>query len=500
MKTIKKIKKPEKKYLMKLGLTMSLLLVLGLATLLPAVVLAGGFTQTTFGGRRTSMNTNMGAPDDLTALFHNPAGLADQPGLRFHLSASLAFAQQEFTLKAQDPRLYPDIYKDCENNDYSSSSCAWPVDEEGYYRDPIQPERYFGLLPYLGGSVDLGFLGPRGRDVVVSVAVTAPNFYAAYLPEDAPTAYNIIGGYFLVLSSTAGFGWRLHPRLSVGASLSYNYMRLTMSQKISLAASLPPDVAAMGQSLLGDLRMDYEGEDHGLGWSLGILATLVPGLTLGLSYSGATPARFEGDVSFTALGQQAQQFPGLLASSLRTFGYKLPVGLEIEIPIPHALQGGLNLAPRPWLEVGFDVRLWLYNLITSQALVPVYDPSAPGKEPLTEEGLSRDKDYHLSYQVALGLLVRPLAVDPSLELMTGAAYDRSPTPGTSFTLDNPALSHVKLTVGARWMPRPWLRLSLSYFLNIALARDIRGSETNPPTNVRGKGYSHSPGLEVETLF
>jgi long-subunit fatty acid transport protein len=53
----------------------SLLLAATLGCLMPSSARAGGFTMTVMGGRRTGMLANLARPDDMTALFHNPAGL-----------------------------------------------------------------------------------------------------------------------------------------------------------------------------------------------------------------------------------------------------------------------------------------------------------------------------------------------------------------------------------------------------------------------------------------
>ena len=482
------------------------LLALAAVLVIPEAVLAGGFTQTMFGARRNGMHANLGNPDDLTALFHNPAGLAYQAGLRVHLSASLAFTEQSIQMKAHDKVRFPEIYKNCTSGNWSSSSCDYPVGEDGYYLDSIEPEKAIGGLPYISLSSDLGFLGAWGRDLVVAVAITAPLFMGAYLPEDAPTAYNLIGGYFLVLSTTAGVAWRAHPKFSVGGSFSYNHMRITLAQKMSVVDALTPKggkpdmLATFAQGALGDLMMDYSGVDHGVGWALGILAQPIKGFRIGLAYSGARNAYFEGPVTFTGQSDTAKKDPSVLKTALDVAGYKLPTGLEIEIPIPHNIQGGINIQLSPHLEIGFDVRLWLYNLIDKQKLAPIYDDAAPGKEPLTEEGLTRDKDFNISYQVGGGLMFRPFGHDDRLQIMFGLGYDHSPTPGKSFTLDNAASTHTKVSLGLRWRMFERWRMSATYFVNLLQPLNIQHSQTTPQTNVRATGLSHSPGLELEYAY
>jgi hypothetical protein len=143
-----------------------------------------------------------------------------------------------------------------------------------------------------------------------------------------------------------------------------------------------------------------------------------------------------------------------------------------------------------------ESRFWLYQLYPEHTMVPVYDAAEPGDPVLTREDLSRPSRYHLSYQVAVGGLVRPWRRRPGLELMLGIGYEESPTPNETFSLSNPTMDHLKLTAGVRWrINRSW-RVGLTYLLYVFLERRIRNSLTNPPTNGQGYGLSHTPTLEV----
>ncbi len=465
-----------------------LTLLLALCALLPpAVVHAGGFTLTSFGGRRGGMLSNLGRPDEPTALVHNPAGLADQPGVQFYLYGAPAFMDLELEMKAQDPELYPEI--------------TWPVGSDGYYEQAIAPDRSFGVLPYLGMSTDLGFITPVLRNLVVSAAVYAPNFYGAYFPEGAPSAYNFVDGMFLVGAVTVGAGYRINRHVAVGNYLSYHYMRLSMAQRMSVVDALTPPGETPSiqtrtiQGMVGDLRMDFAGEDHGVGFGWGVLVTPVHWFGLGISYSIATAPRFDGDVDFRTVGQQAPD-PERLRELVGAVNYKLPRQLSIEMVIPPAVSFGVMVNPAHWIEIGFDVRLWLYNLYEAQVITPHYSDDDQGKEVISAADLTRDKQYSPSYQITLGALLRPFEALPGMDLMLGGGYDHSPIPDETFTLDNPSLSHIKATVGARWQIDPRWRVSLTYLLVIYLPRDITTSQTSPPTNVRGWGMSHSPALAV----
>lgn len=472
--------------------------------LAPRAVLASGFSVLNFGGRRTGMLSSLAKPDDITAVFHNPAGLSDQPEGQLYLFLGWGFTDLKADLMALDPVRYPAINPEgCGTG--SQPPCPWPVNAQGYYAQSIRPEKYWGVMPFLAAGTGLGRLGPKWKDVVVALALYAPNFYGAYLPEDAPTAYHIIGGMFMTGSATFGVGWRINRFIALGADISYNYMYLTMSQKYSMVAALTPPgeepdgMARAAQELIGDINLSYSGQDHGVGWGLGAIASPFSWLRLGIRYTGATPPRFEGPARFRAYGEYMQD-PEFFYDVVRSVGYKLPKRLIVEMPLPHSLQAGFNVELGKQVELGMDFRFWFYNTYKEQRLKPIYDPEEEGEEPFTEADLTRKKRYKLGYQVTGGILVRPWERLLSLDLMAGFGYVRSPIPDATFSLDNPLLHHYKLSTGVRWRMSAHWRFALTYKLFIYVPRDIRNSETEPPTNVKGTALAHVPHIELNYLF
>ena len=481
------------------------------AILLPALPAdAGGFHITIVGVRRTGMMANIANPDDVTALFHNPAGLADLPGSQLHLSSGVTMLNNATTLQQLDPARFPEVNpKGC--GQAGAAACPFPVDSEGYYTQNFEPEKYTGVIPYLGYSQNLGFISDRLRGLTVSAAAYAPNAYGASLPQGAPTAYFIMDGLFLVAAATVGAGWRINDIVSVGANLSYNYLRLGFSQKFSTADVLtdpgqPPDgVALAAQGLIGDLGMDFSGTDHGFGWGLGVLITPRPWLVFGLTYSGQTAARFEGALELTGVGSTTRpNVKTFSAEELKPlvngFNTKLPTDLTVEMPIPPAFGLGASLRPSEMIEVALDFRLWLYSVFERQAMIPAYDPGEKGTEPMTEQSLSKDKNYSQSWELAAGVLVRPLGGHKLLELMAGVAFDKSPVPDETFSIDNPSMNQLIFSLGVRTLLFERWRVGVAYMLINYLERDIRTSQSSPPVNVRISGTSHIPTFEVEYLW
>jgi long-subunit fatty acid transport protein len=477
---------------------------------LPAPARAGGFHITIVGVRRTGMMANLANPDDVTALFHNPAGLADLPGTQLHLSSGVTMLSNQTRLRALDPLRFPEL-NPAGCGEAGRPPCAWPIGADGYYTANFEPERYVGVIPYLGVSQNLGRFSRKLSGLTVSLAAYAPNAYGASLPHGAPTAYFVMDGLFLVAAATAGAGLRLNDKVSLGASLSYNYLRLGFSQKFSTTDVLTPAGAApdattkAAQLLLGDLGLDFAGVDHGLGWGLGVLVTPVRWLSLAFTYSGQTAARFEGDLTVTGVGSTTRpEVKQLSATQLRplvsAFGSKLPTGLTVEMPIPPAFGVGASLRPSDYVEVALDFRLWLYSVFERQAMIPRYDPNEQGTEPMTEASLSKDKRYGQSYEVAAGVLVRPLRGRRLLELMAGIAFDKSPVPDETFSIDNPSMNQLVISLGARALLANRWRLGVAYMLINYLERNILTSASSPPVNVRISGTSHIPTFELELLF
>jgi long-subunit fatty acid transport protein len=441
-------------------------------------------------------------PDDLTALFHNPAGLADQRGLRFHASGLLFASATSIRMQALDPLRFPAINPEGCGGE-ATPTCPWPVGADGTYADPIETGLVVGGAPYLAASSDLGGAHPRLKNLVVSAALYLPDLIAGTSDPDTPAAYHVIDSAFLAVAAGLGAGLRVTDRVAVGIALSYHHLRLSQSRKLSPtdlltpAGAEPDALARLAQEAVGDLRIDYDGVDHGLGWTAGLLVDPLPWLSVGLSYSGATAATFEGPVTLAA---PALDDPAALEGALRGLGYKVPRGLSVDQPIPHALFFGVNIRPHRWLELGVDYRVWLYSLFTEQRIAPRYDSDDPGREePLTSEQLSRRLDYTLSHQISLGALVRPLAARPALELLLGVILDTSPVPDETFRLDSPSLDMVVPTLGLRWSGDRW-RLWAGYLLSVYLERDIRASQTRPPTNVAIGGLRHNLSLGAEVRY
>ena len=445
------------------------------------------------------MLANLAAPDDVTAVFHNPAGLPDLGGPRLELFGAPALLDNEFRLHALDPERFPEI-NPARCGEPGRDACPWPIGEDGVYKATLEPASTFGVVPFLGFSTDLGFASESLRDLAVGVAVYAPNFYGGSYANSGPASYFMTEGYFAVLATTVAVGWRVSEQLSLGFNVSYEYMRLSLGRRLSFLDALtepgeePSSVARAVQRTFGDALFGVTGEDHGAAWTVSLLWTPLPWVSIALTGSFSSPAKLRGPLTLRPTREGVDSFDDLAA-----LGVDLPTSLEVEMPIPPAIGVGLRFVLTPWAELGLDGRFWLYQLYDEQRITPIYPAGSTGIQPLTTASLSQPKDDHVSFEIALGALFRPPQLD-GLELMVGAGFDLSPVPDETFSLDNPAPSTVLLSTGARWRIDETWRVALGYIFMIYVPRDITNSRLSPPANLSGGGYNHMPSLEVEVAF
>ncbi|MBI5502558.1 MAG: outer membrane protein transport protein [Deltaproteobacteria bacterium] len=460
---------------------------------------AGGFHVSVVGGRRDGMLANLASPDDVTAIFHNPAGLPDLGGPRLELFGAPAFLDNDFRLQALDPERFPEI-NPARCGEEGRDPCPWPVGSDGVYEATLEPESTFGVVPFLGFSTDLAFVSENLRNLAVGVAVYAPDFYGGAYGASGPASYFMTEGYFAVLATTAAVGWRVSERLALGFNVSYEYMRLSLGRRLSFVDALtepgdaPSSVARAVQRTFGDALFEFTGQDHGAAWTVSVLWTPVPPISAALTLGFSSPAKLAGPLVLRPTREGVDSFDELAA-----LGVDLPSGLVVEMPIPPAIGVGLRVVPVPWMELGLDARFWLYQLYGEQRVTPVYPPGSTGVRPLSAESLSQPKDDDVSFEIALGALFRPPGL-AELELMVGAGFDLSPVPDETFSLDNPAPSTVLLSTGARWRIDEHWRVALGYIFMIYVPRDIRTSRLSPPANVAGGGYNHMPSVEIEVRF
>lgn len=254
----------KKKHIIKFSLNFTLILIF--ITIINCSLFGNGFNLNSIGSRAASMGgAFIGLADDYSAVFWNPAGLAQLKGRTLSFYITDVIPSSTWNWDRQDP-YYPDIHAKTETRHYLS-----------------------GLL---------AFYRPIKRDLIAGIGV--------YVPSDIGTKWNgyelkniSLGGIYAewssrlrVIAISPVLSYRIDKTLSIGASLNFYYGRLNLKQVV--------------------LSNQYSesSSGYGLGFTAGVLFT-PPNeiLSIGLTFKTGYKIRFKGEAeSFFLPGNPESNF------------------------------------------------------------------------------------------------------------------------------------------------------------------------------------------------
>lgn len=433
------------------------LLAVAAVLLVPRAAEAGGFGIPEVGARRTAMAAVVGRPDEPSAIFHNPAGLTLQPGLRVYATFGLSLLNTEFKLRPWD---CGDM--GCRSDDILDTSPG----SDGYYAT-TRPTRAMGAIPMLTVSAEI-----LPGKLWGAIGAYVSNGTGAAFAEDDVTRYHLIEGYIISPTVTAVAAYQVTPELAVGAGAGM--MKVLVKGRRYFYPFL--DGRDLRPLFGSNPELELEGEDWAFTWNAGVVARPIPKLTLGATVIGRVDPELIGPVTVT------------YGDDSPTPGDQLHGFAITGLVLPWTFFGGANYDVTPWLEVGAETRYYLYRSYKEQYTKLNNIPFA------TE--LRTPKNYGDSWQLAGGIRVHDVARLPRVELMLGTHYDKTPAPPETVTLDQPTFTHIGLHSGVRWQVGRY-RLAATYIHYWYEIPVISESLTMPPSNIRGEGGNNIFTVSIE---
>ncbi len=427
---------------------------------------AQGFIIPDLGSRLNGMGAAIGRPDDVTAIYHNPAALALLPGTQFGVSYGNTILNIDVSLKSWDQ---------------GKTLISDPVDAQGYYAK--QTPTVYAPLPFLGVSTKLGT-----EKVTGAIGIYVPNAAGASFGETSPSRYHIIDAFVFSAFFTAAVGWRPLPWLAVGLGASAVYVNVHRRQilypflKAADPSQKDQDLTAMiGKST----ELEFQGSDVRPAFSLGIQVWPHRTVSLGFMMLSRYDIALTGPLALKP-GPDALpafQSPAFTQNEQRT-----------TVVSPWIFGWGVNWDITPWLELGAEFRFYLNSEVDKQVT------SITNKgvlQDLIPNGIIAPKNYHNSIHTGGGFRVKPPIRKVELDLFTGMHYLNSPSPDNSFDVSTPNFDTFVYHVGARWQAHPRFRLGLFYGHYWYLDRQTTDSITYPPTNFSGRGSANIITLVLE---
>lgn len=415
------------------------------AALAAGAARAGGFGIPEVGVRRTAMGSIIGRPDDPSAIYHNPAGLVLQHGWQLYASFGLSLLDTQFQLAAWD----------------GSERFLGAPGADGYYAR-VRPSRAYGVIPMLAATAEV----LPGR-LVLGAAVYVGNATGARFDDDAVTRYHLIDGYVVAPQAVVAASYRLSDAISVGASLGVINVRVHLQRDVYPILTGADGRQSDLSSFAGTRpELVLDGSGWAPTWMLAVFGRPHPRVSWGATVTGRVDAELSGPLTITFSDD------GAAATKL------WPASQTMTQLLPWAFMAGGNVDASANVEIGGELRYWLYRQYKEQVV------QIEGFPFLSE--LRTQKNYHDSWEASGGARVHDLAAVPALEAMAGVQYDRSPAPPRTVTLDQPSFSHWALHSGVRYQLGRY-RIGASYIHYWYAIPTITDSTTGPPSNMRGSG-------------
>lgn len=430
----------------------------GLSLLLAAALLAAGpaaaagFSIFEAGSRSTAMGGAFVArADDLSAMFYNPAGLA------------------EFTEKGKLKTMV-------------GVTLIIPTSklEEGYNPYPGQG--------YQAEMVDQFFFPPNlyasyGLSECVSLSFGTWFPFGLATRWDNPDEFR---GRFLSqyadlkqYAASAQVAWKINDVLSVGVGPELRFSTVKLQRKVPL---FDPFTNRIVDAAHADIRGDMEVD---LTFGAGIKLNPTPKLSIGASYHGAVDADFGGTAMFYSLDTGSAQLNAAFAS-------KIPV--NVDVPVKTTIQ----FPAQTQIGIGYD-----FGKLNVEAAGTYTEWSAFDTTVLEFEAVGGKQiptsvlphDWENAWAIRLGANYE---ISDTFNLMGGFVYDQTPEPDGDVGPLLPDANRRGYSVGFSWKitKRTWLDFS-----NLFLTFSERSVTTNDDNfNGRYKNTANLTVLNLRTNF
>ncbi len=421
--------------------------------------LAGGFATARFGGEHGNPITS-----NPTAVYYNPAGIAESEGIHLFLDGNLALRAASYT-----------------HTQAASDDVTVPEANTG-------EASLFNLAasPMLGASARLGDLA-LGAGVYVPFGGAASwDTNSAFEengelagPVDGVQRWHSIESSLQAMFFTLAAAYKI-PALPLSLGVSGNLIRAQVKTVRARNASGDNALATEGRSLL---------EVSGLHASFGVgalLEAMPEKLWIGASYQ-SRPNVTGGE---TLEGTLTNRFSGVSSGA---------TDVELHQDLPDIVRLGARFVPAERLEVRLFGDWTRWSSMENQCLTQVgaaceirSDGSAADPATVVQNIVRRWRD---TFGVRAGVSYWP---QPAIELLGGVGYDSNAVPDDTLDPSATDFHDVSFAVGGRFQVAKQLHLGASYTHLFYVSRDTAGKSITAGLS----GNSRAPdsgGLYTQTI-
>jgi long-chain fatty acid transport protein len=423
---------------------------LALVGLAASAVLGAGFQIPEQGSASMALGMGyIGRADDLSAMYHNPAGLTQLQGHNFYLTLAGISPKASYTRKSAVAT----------GDSVTSNGTRFPYygvapagaatygKEDG--KDDLIPVPAFAWGTRLTGNLE---------KFAVGFGVNAPYGLRSEWDENGSQRYMSTNISLTTIYAGPSVAWQATPRISVGAGIQYVYGKAELGQHANyggallglaaanaqIAAGLPALMGALGVTTTAALNENValdgvvevtDATDQGYSANLGVLCKVNDQLQIGVTYRKGIDLDVEGDVSLTVPAAVTQATGGMM-QSLKTKG-------STTVSLPDVF--GVGVSYRPMDKVAllgdFNWNRWsCYENIDfgfaandESAAVAAYFPDT-----------ANPRDWEDAFAVRLGAEYQ---LKETQALRLGYLFDQEPIPDESIGPELPTNDRNGITLG-----------------------------------------------------
>lgn len=399
--------------------SLRLTIITTLACVLAASAFGAGFSIFEQGAKASGMAGAFAATaDDPSAVFYNPAGLAQQRRLSAYAGATFINFSNEFS---GDP-----------NSPVTSGT------EGKYNRHTFIPPNLYAVIP-IGENLTFGF----GSYAAWGLRTDwAEPWVGRYISSDADLK---------TMSFNPSLAWQTSDgRLALGGGVEYRRGRVFLAAN---RLALNPFSGRIVDVANTRLASDY-GDD--IGWNVGILYKPTDRLRFGATYRADMDLELEGRAEINPIPTGNAQLDAVILS-------QLPPNQAINtvFPFPAVASVGIAFMPTPNLDVEFDVTHMTWSRFKALTVNFETTPAA---------GFTRVQNWEDSSAYRLGANYKATA---DWDVRLGVVYDENPQPAEAVSPLLPDSDRVGATFGAGFHRGPWIIDGAAFVLHF-LDRDTDG--------------------------
>ena len=352
------------------------ILIITLAAFASSAAFGAGFSIFEQGAKASAMaGAFVATADDPSAIFYNPAGIAQQRQLSAYAGATFINFTNEFN---GDP-----------NDEFTSGTSG------KYDRHTFVPPNAYAIVP-IGENITVGF----GAFAAWGLRTDwADPWVGRFVSRDADLK---------TLSLEPAIAWQSSSgKIAVGGGVEYRRARVILNQNIPLPF---PNPFTGRLTDIGNARLS---SDYGSGtaWNLGVLFKPSERFRFGASYRSEMNIDLEGDADFTQISTGSPQLDALVAAT-----FPADDQISTTLPFPSVAAIGVAFSPIERIDLEFDITHMSWSKFKA---LEVEFENQPARNFVREQNWDDSSCYRFGANIE---------ATEKFDVRVGALYDNNPQP------------------------------------------------------------------------